>query len=225
MAHDEATLRDAIAALAGPRRRLRLGMTLTAGEYVLAEPLAHYLVGHPEVQVRIASSDTERLLAQLHAGEIDCALVEGFFDKSSYDWRVFATEHLMAVCAPDAPLARVKEPQRFEDLLDQHILVRERGSGTRAVLEHALAARNLSVESFARVTEIESVNIIKQFAASGYGIAFLYGAAVVCDLEAGTLARIPLAGHLIEHDITFIRPKGSVFGAEYARLFDDLRSV
>ena len=49
MAHDEATLRDAIAALAGPRRRLRLGMTLTAGEYVLAEPLAHYLVGHPEV--------------------------------------------------------------------------------------------------------------------------------------------------------------------------------
>ena len=126
MAHDEATLRDAIAALAGPRRRLRLGMTLTAGEYVLAEPLAHYLVDHPEVQVRIASSDTERLLAQLHAGEIDCALVEGFFDKSAYDWRVFATEHLMAVCAPDAPLAGVKEPQRFEDLLDQHILVRER---------------------------------------------------------------------------------------------------
>lgn len=39
------------------------------------------------------------------------------------------------------------------------------------------------------------------------------------------LARIPLAGHLIEHDFTFIRPKGSVFGAEYARLFDDLRSV
>ena len=218
-------LRDAIAALAGPRRRLRLGMTLTAGEYVLAEPLANYLVGHPEVQVRIASSDTARLLAQLHAGEIDCALVEGFFDKSAYDWRVFATEHLMAVCAPDAPLARVKEPQRFEDLLDQHILVRERGSGTRAVLEHALAARNLSVDSFARVTEVESINIIKQFAASGYGIAFLYGAAVVCDLEAGTLARIPLAGHLIEHDFTFIRPKGSVFGAEYARLFDDLRSV
>ena len=103
--------------------------------------------------------------------------------------------------------------------------MRERGSGTRAVLEHALAARNLSVDSFARATEVESVNIIKQFAASGYGIAFLYGAAVVCELEAGTLARIPLAGHLIEHDITFIRPKGSVFGDEYARLFDDLRSV
>ena len=48
---------------------------------------------------------------------------------------------------------------------------------------------------------------------------------VVCDLEAGTLARIPWAGHLLEHDFTFIRPTGSVFGAEYARLFDDLRSV
>ena len=42
---------------------------------------------------------------------------------------------------------------------------------------------------------------------------------------AGTLVRIPLAGRLIEHDLTFIRLKGSVFGDEYARLFDDLRSV
>lgn len=225
MAHDEAMLCDAIAALGKPCRQLRLGMTLTAGEYVLAEPLACYLVEHPEVQVRIASSDTEHLLEQLHVGEIDCALVEGLFDKSAYDWQVFATEHLMAVCAPDSPLAHTKEPQRFEDLLGQHILVREHGSGTRAVLEHALAARNLSVDSFARATEVESINIIKQLVASGYGITFLYGAAVVCELEAGTLTRIPLAGPLIEHDITFISPKGSVFAAEYARLFDGLRSM
>ena len=224
MAHDEDVLRDAVAALSGPRRSLRIGMTLTAGEYVLAEPLAHYLAAHPQVQVRIASSDTERLLSQLRSGTTDCALVEGFFDKSAWEWSVFCTERLTAVCAPDSPLAQVKEPLAIEDLLDQHVLVREQGSGTRAVLAHALAGRNLSLESFARATEIESINIIKAFAARGLGIAFVYEAAVARELAAGTLARIPLAGQPVEHDLTFIWLRGSVFADECRTFIDDLRT-
>lgn len=62
-------------------------------------------------------------------------------------------------------------------------------------------------------------------AASGYGIAFLYGAAVACESRPVRFVRIPFAGSRIEHDLTFIRLKGSVPGDENARLFDDLRSV
>ena len=220
MAHDEATLRDAIAALAGPRRRLRLGMTLTAGEYVLAEPLAHYLVGHPEVQVRIASSDTERLLAQLHAGEIDCALVEGFFDKSAYAWDTFSTERLVAICAPGHALAG--RTCAFEDLLSEHVLVREEGSGTRAVLEHALAAQNLTVDGFAQASVVESLDVIKILVEHDLGISFLYEAAVARELAAGTLRVIDLEGLAILHDIAFIRLKNSVFEREFQNLFADL---
>lgn len=233
MAHDESVLRDAIAGLSGLRRTLRLGMTLTAGEYVLAKPLAAYLSEHPNVQLSIASSDTERLLAQLHQGTIDCALVEGFFDKSTYDWRVFGTERLAAVCAPSHPLAgdvtdassEVPPAYDLADLLDQHVLVREKGSGTRAVLEHALAARNLTVESFARSTEVESINIIKTLVESGYGISFLYEAAVARELAAGTLVRLPLAGRPIEHDITLIRLKDNVFQKEFDHFFENLRDA
>ncbi len=224
MAHDESTLRDAISALAESRRRLHIGMTLTAGEYLLAKPLASYLVEHPQVRVRIASADTEVLLNQLYAGEIDYALVEGYFDKSAYDWRVYSTERLVPVCAPHHPLAKEKKPLRFEDLLDEHVLVREKGSGTRAVLAHALEEKNLSIESFTRVTEVESINLIKAFVSSGYGLAFLYEVAVERELEEGSLVRIPLAGRPLEHDITFIRLKGSAFAEEFSRLFEDLHA-
>ncbi len=225
MAHDEDTLRESIAATAGLRRSLHIGMTLTAGEYVLASCLAAYLTTHNEIQARISSDDTRSLLGQLEAGEIDCALVEGVFDKSAYDWRVFNTQELVAVCAAEHPLAKEEKPRCFEDLLEQHVLVREQGSGTRAVLVNALAEQNLSVDSFARVTEVESINIIKVLVEAGYGISFLYEAAVRQELRCGRLARIALRGRTIEHDFTFLSLKGSVFASQLTCLLDELECI
>ena len=146
MAHDERLLRDRMRSSAtGARVELSLGMTLTAGEYLVAAPLADYLRRHPELHVAARSGGTSELLALLNAGEIDCAFVEGFFDKNAYAWDVFRTERLVCVCAADHEFAA--RPVRVEDLFDERLIVREPGSGTRAVLEHALAAQNLTVAS------------------------------------------------------------------------------
>lgn len=263
MEHDERLLAESIASAANQRCSLSLGVTLTVGEYLVAAPLARYVATHPDMDVRIEQNGTEVLLARLRAGEIDCALIEGYFDKRDLAWRVFSRQELVAVRAAGAPrpqqagapadsramvgdaracghasgaerarkfasggaLAREPEPSgpaSFEDLLSCHILVREPGSGTRAVLEHALAESNLTLESFARVTEVSSLNIIKAFVAEGVGISFLYEAAVRDEIESGVLERLPLAVGPIEHDITFVRLKGGAFAGRMERFFDEL---
>lgn len=222
MVHDERLVKERIAALSGNRRTLALGVTMTAGEYVIARPLAQFLLQRPDLQVRIVASGTEDLLAMLHDGTLDCAFVEGFFDKSEYDWEVFCAEALVAVCAPDSPL--VGKRQSLEDLLDEHLIVRETGSGTRAVLEHALVERNLTLDSFSRTTEVTSLGIIKTLAASGYGIAFLYESAVRTECEEGTLHALELEGRPIEHDMTFIWLKGSLFESEFRGFVSELAS-
>lgn len=255
MEHDERLLVDSIASVATQRRALSLGVTLTAGEYLVARPLARYVARHPEMDVRIEQNGTEVLLDRLRAGDLDCALIEGYFDKRDLAWRVFARQELVAVRAAgssrhhrvDAPAdglpsavdanaceaasgsAAMHEPvssglASFEDLLSSHILVREPGSGTRAVLEHALAESNLTLESFARVTEVSSLNIIKAFVAEGVGISFLYEAAVRDDIESGVLERLPLAVGPIEHDITFVYLKGGAFAGRMEKFFADLSS-
>lgn len=222
MVHDERLVKERIASLSGARRTLGFGVTMTAGEYVIARPLARFLLQRPDLQVRIVASGTEDLLVMLHEGSLDCALVEGFFDKGEYDGSVFCTEELVAVCAPGSDLAEA--PRSLEDLLGEHLVVREDGSGTRAVLEHALAARNLSLDGFARTTEVTSINIIKTLVANGYGIAFLYESAVQADCEAGVLQKIDLAEPPISHDMTFIWLKGSLFESEFRGLVGDLAS-
>lgn len=265
MEHDERLLEDSIASAASQRSSLSLGVTHTVGEYLVAAPLARYVATHPDVDVRIEQNGTEALLDRLRAGRIDCALIEGYFDKRDLAWRVFSRQELVAVraagcdaearrtgshgsasvesgmttlVAPDTPTLVAPDtptlvapaiptlaaftPVRFEDLLSEHILVREPGSGTRAVLEHALAECNLTIESFARVTEVSSLNIIKAFVAKGVGISFLYDAAVRDGVESGALERFPLAAGPIEHDITFVYLKGGAFAKRMERFFDDL---
>lgn len=221
MAHDERLLRERVrSAATGARVELAVGMTLTAGEYLVAAPLADYLRRHPELHATVRSGGTGELLALLDAGKIDCAFVEGFFDKSAYAWDVFRTERLVCVCAADHEFAA--EPMRVEDLFDERLIVRETGSGTRAVLEHALAAQNLTVDGFAHTSVVESLDVIKIFVERDLGISFLYEAAVTRELAAGTLRIVELDGPAIEHDIAFIRLKDSVFEHDFRVLFNEL---
>lgn len=224
MDHDERLVRDAIAALASGEERLSFGVTLTVGEHLIARPLARYLQAHPRHDVRVEQAGTETLLAGLREGRIDCALIEGYFDKRDLAWREFCTLELVGVCEPGSALAG-REACGFESLLDQHVIVREPGSGTRAVLEHALAERNLTVESFARTTEVSSLNIIKELVAAGVGVSFLYDAAVRAELREGRLERIRLAGAPLSHAITFVHAKGSAFTERFERLFEELAEL
>lgn len=223
-AHDDALLHRKIEAVdSSVRQDLKLGMTLTAGKYIAARPLARYLAEHPEVHVNVKSGGTASLLGLLDAGAIDCAFVEGLFDSAAYACDTFCTERLVCACAPDHDLGDT--PVAIEDLLGQPLFIREEGSGTRAVLEHALAERNLSLDAFAEVSEIGSIDIIKVLVAEGLGITFLYEAAVQRKVAENALSIIPLTGKPIEHGISFVRLKDSVFEDEFAQLFTALQRL
>ena len=98
--------------------------------------------------------------------------MEGNFDRQAYESRVFSTQRFLPVAAPDYCFSQ--PVTTLDSLLGERLLVREPGSGTRNVLERALASRNLTVDSFARVTQLGSLNLIKRLVLAGMGIAFFY---------------------------------------------------
>lgn len=224
MRHEAELLRRDIEAIRVGRESLTIGATLTAGEYLLAAPLGAWLAQHRSVDAHVVSGDTAHLLSRIDDGTLDFALIEGFFDKNAYDWSVLCEQRLVGVCAPDHHLAQ-GPAVGWGDLLAEHLVVREVGSGTRALFEHAMEQRNLSVEGFARITEVDSLNVIKRLVESGLGIAFLYEAAVADDLLSGRLVRIPFADEGIAHDITFVCQKGGVLRARFRAMFKELAEL
>lgn len=223
MAHDETMLHDRIRALVSNEGiNLRIGMTLTAGEYVVAPALADALAKNQEFRISVHSGDTARLLSLLNEGAIDCAFIEGIFDATPYTKDRFSEEELVCICSPDTSIAHAH--LGLEDLLHERLFVRESGSGTRAVFEHALTERNASLEAFENQRIIESLDIIKIFVAKGLGISFVYRSAVEKELESGALATVSIKRFNVHHDISFIRLKNSAFEQELERFFSILKS-
>lgn len=203
-------------------RDYSFGATLSVAEFMLNEALGRFLHLHPDSRIRMQVADTKVLLSKLDSGELDFAVVEGDFPKAEYDFFVFGTEEYVAAAAPDKA-ARYRGRQ-LTQMLDEPLLLREEGSGTRVILEYYLKERGLAAADFARTVEIGNIGAIKTLLKSGYGVSFLYRAAIRPEEAAGTLGVIELSDFQLRHDIMFLFPKNSNFRADYTTIFQELRA-
>ena len=216
MMHDEQSIQDEMRRTE-EEQEIRFGATRTVGDALMGRILENYLKRYPDAKIHMEVENTRDLLSRLDNGEIDFALVEGFFKKSEYDFQKYSDEEYIAVCSPDYRLK--KNPDCIENLFQERLLLREQGSGTREVLERYLDAKNLTVQDFARVTEAGSLQTIKELTKAGCGITFLYEAAVRRELKEGSLRQIPLQDFPVTHEFAFIWRRGSIYADWYRELF------
>lgn len=185
MQHDELHLKQALKMSDGGGRRLVFGATMTVGEYVLPEALMRLMDAQPDISVKMVVADTQDLLRSLDEGEIEFAVVEGFFQKKEYDFLVYDRGKFVIVASPEYQFH--SEGKVIEDMTQERFFIREPGSGTRYVFERYLEGKNLLIHDFGDLMEISNIGAIKSLVADGRGITFLYEAAVKKELEDGRL--------------------------------------
>lgn len=170
--HSSEALRERLVGLEERRPPLRLGATKTIGDYVIPGKLCCYLAADPERSLSLTVDNTRNLLAALEAGTLDLALIEGYFDKARYDFRTLRRENFTGICREGHRFAGRRVG--FEELFEETLIVREPGSGTRAIFEAALLGHNHSLDSFAKTVEIGSFPVILSLVEAGLGFSFLY---------------------------------------------------
>lgn len=203
---------------------LALGVTMTVGEYAVVHPLAAYIRRHPEKNIQLRFGNTAQLLHLLQQGEIQMALVEGYYPQEEYEHLNYSTEKYIAVRGKDYVLQH-PEPESFSDLLGERLLVREAGSGTRNILERCLAVRGLAVEDFPRQIQVENMHTIIGLMTEGCGISFLYRIAVENELKSGTLKEISIPDFHMAHDFDFIWEKGSMYDSRCRKAGEELKML
>lgn len=192
---------------------LRVGASKTIGEYVIAPRVERFLRSQPEASFSLLVDNTQVLLRALEAGQLDFALVEGFFDRSRYDAQLCRQEAFFGVCAPQHRLAGRAVP--LDEITGERLILREPGSGTRAIFEEALHRQNYTLDSFPSVVTISDFSTIKSLAADGLGLSFLYAPVVEQELEAGTLARFDLAEVPMSGAFYFVCLKDNLFAKNW----------
>jgi len=208
-AHRWSTLEEdaarAIAEYRGLKRgRLTVGASLTIGGYLLPRVLAEFHRKFPEVELQLEIANTEQIQRALMEGRIELGLTEGLIESEELESKVFLQDELVAIAPAGHPLLK-KERVTVSELCREPLILREEGSGTRAVVEHALSRKRIKIKP---LLSLASPEAIKNAVAVGMGIAIVSRLIVALELQVGSLGIIHLKDMTINRPLHLQRIRG-----------------
>lgn len=186
---------------AGRRGHLAVAASLTIAEYLLpgwmvAVRTQQQSAGVPATDFTMTAANSERVATLVASGAVDLGFVEGPEAPEGLQHRLVGVDRLVVVVAPQHPWAQ--RPSRrvsATTLAATPFVAREAGSGTRTVLERALADEELGgLTMVDPVLELSSTAAVRAAVAAGAGPAALSQHAVRDDVATGRLVPIAVTG-------------------------------
>jgi len=220
---DEALLKQQMLESNKQIKKLSFGVTLTIGEFVIGDCIREYSQKHNTENISMQVNNTKELLDKLESGEIEFAMIEGAIERDKFECELFTTEEFIAVCARNYSFKQ--KVSHIQDLIGEHMIIREPGSGSREIFMQTLKERDIPLESFEKVTEMGSIHLLKEMVMEKEGITFLYKAAVKKELMQKQLKIIPLKDFKLFHDFTFVWRKNSIFREEYRQILKEFKEI
>ncbi len=166
---------------------LKVGATLTIGNYLAVGIMARYMNEVPGVRVALEVGNTAHIAAQVLHFRLDIGLIEGELQHPDLEAMPWRDDELVVFCCPDHPLAKAGKLGE-DELLAATWILREQGSGTRQTFDramHGLLPR-LNI-----LLELQHTEVIKRAVEAGLGIGCLSRVTLVEAFRRGSL--VPLA--------------------------------
>lgn len=165
---------------------LRLGASSTIGNYLLPRLIGQFRAGRPGSRIELEVGNTHQVIHSILHFEIDVGFVEGPCLDPDIDAIFWRNDELAICAAPDHPLAR-PGAATLEALRGEEWILRERGSGTREVVEQLLTRQLGEI----RLTmELGGTEAIKRAVESHMGISCLPAIALSGAVERGNLVAL-----------------------------------
>lgn len=167
---------------------LRVGATLTIGNYLAVGIMARYMSEAPDARVVLEVDNTEHIAEAVLHFRLDVGLIEGEFHHPDLDVTPWRDDDLMVFCAPDHPLAG-KAALSDTDLQAATWILREPGSGTRQTFDRAMhgVLPGLNV-----LLELQHTEAIKRAVEAGLGIGCLSRVTLLEAFRRGSLVPLPV---------------------------------
>jgi LysR family transcriptional regulator, low CO2-responsive transcriptional regulator len=199
-------MQDDLRALRGAERgTLTLAASTTPGSYVLPSILQCFAEAHPGVDVDVVIGSSAWVGDQVARRDVSLGLAGEMDLPEGVAAEPFLDDELVGIAAPGR--LRVRRGQvSLEDLAGETLLVRDRGSSTRAVADRRLARVGYRP---AKRWELDSNEAIKRSVEAGLGIGFVSRLVVADELERGALIEFRVAGaERMRRAVYLLRPDG-----------------
>ena len=184
----ETRLAEMTGEMRGP---LLVGASTTIAEFMLPRVLGEFNALYPQVRARLIVANSESIESRIVEHTLDVGLIEAPARNAGLGSELCCDDDLVAVCAPDYPLATQAEATP-PMLQEYEFISREPGSGTRDATNAYFRAAGIPPEGLKTLMELGSPEALKGVVATGLGFAIVSRAVVEKEHRLGTLAVIPL---------------------------------
>ena len=187
----------------GEQGVLRIGASITIGSNFMPALVERFKRDNPESHVHVSVFPSAILEQKLKANEIDFALLETVIHDDDLISRPFMEDKLVVVTPNEEKYGKMKS-MRLEDLASSCLLLREKGSGSRDMIDQIASEHGLVLKP---EWESMSTRAIMNAVERGLGITVLPYHMVRKAVSEGLLLEMDIKGIELGRSLYIVRHK------------------
>ncbi|WP_298392326.1 LysR substrate-binding domain-containing protein [Hydrotalea sp.] len=188
---------------------LKLGASTTVALYILPKVLSVFHEQHLNISISLLNRNTEIVLDALLNKEINLGIIEEKGQLTNVSYLPFITDEVIAVCSCQSIWTK-KRNYQVKDLYQMPLAIRERGSGTLAVLKKSLEKHKIQLNDLNIKVRLGGTEALKNFLIESDCLGFLPRRSVIKELKYGELKQLNFDGLSIVRNFYFIQRKGEI---------------
>ena len=189
---------------------LTVGVTRTSENSLIAQALANYINRDKSISVKIITDTADHLYSRLKNYELNFAIAEGQSSDPKLKYLLLDTDCLVLAVSPNHPLAG-RASATLDELKREKLILRLPSSGTRNLFVATLESRNLRIDDFNVVMEIDNIATIKDLVRRDFGVSVLPRSVCLNEIQKKKIVVLPI------EDLTMIRETNLVYLQDFER--------
>lgn len=185
---------------------LQIATSSVPGQYVLPDILAGFHKLYPDVTFNLHYLSSGEVIGLVLSGDLDFGFVGAEPDHRNIVYEKVADDKLVVI-APNIPPFSEMESISFERLLDEPLLLRKEGSGTRQAFDMACKHFSYLGKPPKILSYMDNNEMIMLCVKAGLGLSLVSSISIEDKIKAGFLRALPIEDYDVHHAFYFVYAK------------------
>ncbi len=190
---------------------LVIGAGTIPGEYLLPLFIGGFKEKYPGIKVTLRIAGSGRVGQWVKEREVDLGITGAPVEGEGIECKHWLMDKLVLILPPSHPMA-TRKTISVKELVNIPFIVRERGSGTRQIIEQKLKEHGFYLEKLPVVMELGSTRAVITAVEAGLGASIVSQCAVRESLELGRVKEVQLAGVSLSRYLYQVRHSQGIEG-------------
>ncbi|MCF2667720.1 MULTISPECIES: selenium metabolism-associated LysR family transcriptional regulator [Lachnospiraceae] len=211
----------------GGKHCITIAASTIPAQYLLPKVLMRFNEKYPEEQLKIMETDSAKVVTQIVEHMVDVGFTGTVLEKKHCKYMPFYKDELVIITPNTEKYQKLKDHMTDDIswLLEEHVILREEGSGTRKEAEKQLKQAGVDLSDLDIIASIENQETIKKSVRQGMGISILSKLATADEAEAGYVLAFPIPKADKGRDINLVYNKNYQLSRSAERFIKVVKEV